>query len=243
MKAGCSAVALAALFQIDPAYPGQCSDLQPAQGRLGYQERSSPDRCEGIYKSLVAGEMELLSFLARPLSFDPQTDSLLTITTSKNVAPPGATIAVVGGALPLRVYCRLDADVNVGRSLKWPISQVVIPAGLSAADLGMVGWTSSSNERVLVPLDVYVEGTKTQPYPHPIITFRAPFDLDAFLWRIVDGNAQGAWNKISHDSTIRLGDAVEFAVDGPTGRIVRLDVAAKPTAGDWIRTRTLVLLP
>lgn len=243
MRAGWVAMALAALFKVEPAYPGQCSDLQPAQGKLGYQERSSPDRCEGIYKSLVAGEIELLSFLARPLSFDPQTDSPVIITASRNAAHVGSTISVVGRALPLRVYYRLDVDVGVGNSLKWPISEVVAPAGLSAADLGMVGWTLSSNERVLIPLDVYVEGTKTQPYPHPMITFRAPFDLDTFLWRIVDETGPGAWNKISQNTTIRLGDAVVFAVDGPTGQIVKLEVAAKPAAGDWIRTRTLVFLP
>src|SRR5215469_7010425 len=77
---GALAVTLALLAPM-PALAASCADLHPANGPMGYRERSAPDRCEGIYQSPVAGEiLELLSFVRHPIDFDPQVDKVLKIT-------------------------------------------------------------------------------------------------------------------------------------------------------------------
>lgn len=243
IKACWTALVLAALLGIEPAYAAPCSDLKPAQGKLGYQARSSPDRCEGIYQSLVAGEIELISFLRRPLSFNSQTDATIDIVVPRTTPGAGSSGFIVARALPLRVYYRLDASVKAGETLKWPISEVVSPAGLAPSDLGIVGSSLLSDGTVFFPLDVKPQGATVASYNSPVITFRAPVDLDTFSWRLVGDSAPTSWNKASQNMTIRMGDTISFPIDGPTGRIVTLDIAVKPTTGDYVRIQYRLFIP
>ncbi len=243
MKAYCAAYLIAGLLITEPASGGQCSDLQPADGKLGYHVRSNPDRCEGLYQSLVSGEIELLSFLRRQLAFNPQTDATLTILAPKTA--PGATspVSIVARALPLHVYYQLDASLAPDQTFQWPISTIIVPAGFAAADLGVVGSVLTPDGRVFLPLDVKPQSHVPELYNRPVITFRASQDLDTFQWRLVADDAAPPWNKASEGRTIRMGDAVSFPVDGPTGRVVLLDLAAKPTTADWTRIRIRLFIP
>jgi hypothetical protein len=224
------------------AYAASCTNLQPIQGELGYRERSGPERCEGLYRSLVAGEIELLSFVSSPMSFDPQKDDAVAISVPKIAMLGDLQISIVARALPLRVYYRMDALAKGGEVITWPISAVVAPAGLESADLGLVGSTLTSGGRVFLPISVSAAGSSTDLYPQPLITFRAPMDLDQFLWKI-EGADPSSWKRAPSYGTIRSGDPITFAIDGPRARPVTLEVAAKPTEGDWIRTRTMLLIP
>jgi hypothetical protein len=225
------------------AHAADCGNLMPVLGELGYGPRSGPVRCEGLYRSLVAGEIELLSFLVSPLSFDPQADKSVAIDVPKIASLGNASVAIVARALPLRVYYRMDASTKIGDTLTWPLATVVAPAGLDAADLGVIGFTQSTDGEVFIPLDVHVLGTTKGPNSRPTITFRAPMDLDLFEWKIDRPGVSPPWKKEEPNRTIRTGDAITFPIDGPTGQRITLEIAAKPTVGDWIRTKTMLFVP
>ena len=248
-------LALTALFiALAPslAMAGTCANLRPQDGPNGYRLRPSPNRCEGLYQSPVAGEsVELLSFVRHRIAFDPHTDKMLTIT-----APPfsaagaqalsGKPVAVVARALPLHVYYRMDAQVAAGGSLPWPIAEIVLPAGLEPGDLGVVGMVQGPNSECVRPhgrdglqasLQVAGHG------PVSVITFRAPSDLDSFRWSLHAEGAQPDFKQAGLGRTLRAGDPISITLEGPLGSVLTLEIAAKPTGSEYVRRRMQILLP
>jgi len=137
-------VALCVLPLAEPLAPAQnppCTGLEAVPGAMGYQHRSGSVRCEGLYRSPVAGEsLEFLSFVSRSISYDLRTDTILIVAVP-DVSQLGASeIAVRARALPLSAYYRMDTSVASAQAIEWPLSAVINPAGLQADSIGIVGW-------------------------------------------------------------------------------------------------------
>jgi hypothetical protein len=241
IKTGLLAAAFS-LLGVRMGVAGTCLDLPPVPGPMGYHERSGPDRCEGLYESPVAGQsLEILSFVRHPIVFDRHSQKILTVIAPGAEALGSKEIAIVARALPLRVYYRMDAQIPAGGSLAWPIGDVVIPAGLSGGDLGIVGLSEGSKGRILVPLDVAAVRTMS-PGTDYQLTLRAPTDLETFQWRLYDAGWVAAWRK-TVGQQLRAGDPIRITLDKMPGEVLTLDIAAKPAGGEYIRTRLQIFLP
>jgi hypothetical protein len=238
------------LFYLWPslALAATCADLPPADGSIGYRVRSAPTRCEGFYQSPVSGEiLELLSFVRHPITFDPHADKALTITAPSlsGTAAQGLgdkLVDVVGRALPLHVYYRMDAQLTPGKSLSWPIEDVVVPAGLAPSDLGLIGIMHGQDGPVFVPLDV-AASKPSAGSGGPIITFRPSANLDSLQWRLYSNSAPSAWKQVGEGRTLSAGEPVAIKLDGPPGELLTLEIAAKPGGSEYVRTRFQILLP
>jgi hypothetical protein len=188
-----------------------------------------------------------LSFVRHPITFEARTDKTLTIAVPSTGTLDTQTLAgrpasVVARALPLRVYYRMDAQVAPGESLLWPIAEVVVPAGLLPSDLGVVGMLEGPSGPIFIPVDV----ASAKPSPSrggPIVTFRASTDLDSLQWRLYTSGTSAEWKQAGGGRSFKTGDPISFALDGTPGSILTLEIAARPSGSDFIRTRMQVFLP
>lgn len=219
-------------------------NLSSSDVNFGYRHRPMPDRCEGLYSAPVAGEsLQLLSFLiGHP--FDPLPDHRLLITAPDVHALGAQRVTVVAHAIPHRVYYRMDFTVPSGGSVQWPLGAVVLPAGLKPADIGLVGSVQAADGSVYyVPLGLAAsESTASQNGSQPVIIFRTLVDSGSFLWRLYDPNGTATpWNK--HSQEIKAGEPIVVTVDPLAGKVMALDVAARPLDGDFIQIHLKVFRP
>jgi hypothetical protein len=219
-----------------------CRDLRPVEGALGYGPRRPPERCEGMYQSLISSDalLQLLSFTRGRITFDPYADRMVTIAAPDVSAldANARAIAVVAQALPPKVYYRLDAIVKSGGSLQWPIGEVIIPARLSASDLGLLGIVPRGSVSFYVPLSV-------QPAQHQLtMIFRAPVDLETFQWKIIVGDVTPpSWSAFRDGQPVLAGDRIDFQLNHRSSGLATLDIAAKPKSQEYIRTRYQIFIP
>jgi hypothetical protein len=220
------------------------SDLRPADDNFGYRHRPSPDRCEGLYSAPVAGEgLELLSYLIGHPASNPRVDNNLLII-APDVHPLGAArVLVVARALPLRVYYRMDTALPSGGSMHWPVSEVVLPAGLTPGNIGLIGKVQTDGTTVYVPLWLSPpEQDTSRPASQPVITFRATTDLESFQWRLyAAGDAAPAWNK--YGAVVRAGDPIGLTLSAPAGKVTTLYVAARPVGSPFIQQQYKIFHP
>jgi hypothetical protein len=233
------------LLAVDAALAQPCPiDLRPADGNFGYRHRATPDRCEGLYSAPVAGEaLEVLSFVTGRPGFDGQADRNLIISAPDVHVLSAHRVVVVARALPFRVYYRMDATIPSAGSMQWPVGEVVLPAGLDPRNIGLVGRVHAGDATIYVPLRLSVSNAETlQAAPRPIITFRAPIDLQSFQWRLYEvGGVASPWNK--YGLAIYAGDPIVLTLDAPAGRVMTLDVAARPEGSDFIQNRLKIFIP
>jgi hypothetical protein len=187
--------------------------------------------------------LEVLSFVIGRSPFDRQTDRNLLITAPDVHGLGGQQVVVVARALPLRVYYRMDAALPSGGSMQWPVGDVVLPAGLDPEKIGLIGSVQSADGNVYVPLRLSGSKTDASPgAPQPIITFRAPVDLDSFQWRLYEpGGTAPSWNRYAH--ALHAGDPIAVPLDAPVGKTMTLDVAARPAGGQFIQSRLKIFRP
>jgi hypothetical protein len=220
------------------------SDLRPADDNFGYRHRPSPDRCEGLYSAPVAGEgLELLSYVTGHPAFNPRVDNNLLIVAPDVHSLGAAQIQVVARALPLRVYYRMDTALPSGASMRWPVSEVVLPAGLSPGDIGLIGKVQTEGATVYVPLRLAApEQATARPASQPVIKFRATADLESFQWRLyAAGDAAPAWNK--YGAVVHAGDAIPVTLSAPPGKVMTLNVAARPVGSPFIQQQYKIFNP
>ncbi len=213
--------------------------LRPAEDNFGYRHRSAPDRCEGLYSAPVAGEgLEVLSFVIGRSAFDRNTNRNLIITAPDVQALGAREVAVIARALPLRVYYRMSAG-----PMQWPVGEVVLPAGLEPGNIGLVGRVKSGDESIYVPLRVSAsKPDPSQAAAQPMIIFRAPVDLQSFQWRLYEvGGTAPTWNKYA--PVVRAGDPIALTLATPLGKVMTLDVAARPVGSAFIQSRLKIFSP
>lgn len=185
----------------------------------------------------------MLSFVIGSPAFDRQTDRNLIITAPDVHALAAPQVAVVARALPLRVDYRLDATLPSAGSMQWPVGEVVLPAGLDPRDIGLVGSVQTGEGNIYVPLRLSTsKPDPSQAETQPMITFRAPVDLESFQWRLYEaGQTAPAWKR--YGPAVRAGDPIALTLDAPVGKVMTLDIAARPEGSAFIQSRFKIFRP
>ena len=228
-------VARAQAIRCDPLPP-------PESGRLAYQARGN--RCEGFYLAgYGAQSIELVSLTLGPIVFPLQAGITL------NVSAPGssATVHVRAVPKPPRMAYRMDAVLNPGAVLEWPVNDVLLPENISAGRIGVFGWKEGGQTRTYVPLRVVQGQSAAASAPAPLLTIRLSFDAELVKWRsaVLARDACAAFSEWK-DATTHGSDAgqpVEISLMRLEGGNC-LEVAAKAgTANRWITEPMRVELP
>lgn len=153
--------------------------VSPAVGNAGYQLRENGTRCEGFYDSDESRDGLTLAGLFIGTSQIP-TKSVIVVSS------PGITgnVSIRAIALSVTTFYRMDSILKEAGSLRWPLSEVVLPTHLNPSDLGIIGWISDAGEITYVPLKLnggVSPGAPQSTVVHLILSSSVP--LDRLLWR------------------------------------------------------------
>jgi hypothetical protein len=160
---------------------GPCPSLSPDRGPLGFRRRLGGDRCEGFFKSNVAGEALSVAFLMAGRF--PASAEVVEVSG----AAPGREINVRAVALPLGTYYRMDATVGPNRPLRWPLAEVVQASrSLKSTDLGLYGWIGDAARPTYVPVRAALPGAAPAADEPLRLGVRANVPLALLVYNVAD---------------------------------------------------------
>jgi hypothetical protein len=153
-----------------------CLNLTPvANPVIAYTLRGN--LCEGFYQASVsAGSLDLVSLLHGQLTFTPGQNTPLRIT-SPDVHQQAIHVQAVG--IPLRTYYRLDALLQPGGTLDWPLN-IVNGMSVRPDQIGLFGQLAN-DEGSYVPLAV--TGATAAPAAPLNLILRSSVDVSVVRWR------------------------------------------------------------
>ena len=177
------AVSCGLLTLVFPAYcqTAHCDPLpSPGSGQPAYQARGN--RCEGFYLAGYAAQsIELVSLTLGPITYPLQAGVTLRVST------PGSsgTVHVRAVPKPPRMSYRMDATLDAGSVLAWPVNDVLLPENISAGRIGVFGWKTDQKDRIYVPVLVTPsnQGATAPSGTSPLLTIRLSFDGELVKWR------------------------------------------------------------
>jgi hypothetical protein len=210
------------------------AQVHPLQGSpVQYKERGN--RCEGLYIAEVGSQkLDLVSFHWGALNYTLKPGQKLIVSV------PGVRVPVHvrAMAIPLGTYYRMDAVLQPGASLAWPVDDVLLPEQLNASRLGVYAFAQGPNSEVVYyPVRV---GTSTGGAndSHWVYTIRPSFDVQRVQWRaatVVGGNCSpfGAWQAVPN-SDVAAGQSFDLGSSGMAGQHC-IEVNAEGDSG-WSKT-------
>jgi len=127
-----------------------CDPLpSPGSGQPAYQARGN--RCEGFYLAGYAAQsIELVSLTLGPIAYTLRAGVTLRVSTPSN----SGTVHVRAVPKPPRMSYRMDANLDPGSVLTWPVDDVLLPENISASRIGVFGWKADQKDRIYVPVQV-----------------------------------------------------------------------------------------
>jgi hypothetical protein len=212
---------------------GPCDPtLRARPGALGYKQRD-PSRCEGLYRALTSGEIELISFARRLPSTTTGTKGRIEVDVPASPTSP-RRIAIRVSTLKEDVYYQLDAVTSSGATIGWPTSEVLDQVGLTSKDLGFLGWREVGREREFVPLGVKESASAAPGDASIVLVVRSALPLEWVKWRLYRLGEPAKQEKYSDvpGNAFPAGWPIEIRIPmGRTGSHV-VDVYAMPENRD-----------
>lgn len=170
-----------------PARSQLCDQrLEPLEGTdSGYRQRGN--RCEGLFESKIsAPRLDLVSLTVGRLQFAWQRDTSLSVEPPKEIGEP---IRLRAMAIPLGTFYQMDARLEGGASLRWPIREVLFPEELNDRRIGVLGWLDDGRRVPLhVPVVVQSAPAASSPNQDPAAVtaiLRSSVDVQFVSWRVL----------------------------------------------------------
>lgn len=208
----------------------QCFTLSPTDGETGYQPRGN--RCEGLYKSNVAGGLLVVSLLQGAL--DTAAGDVLSVAPSFN---PQISLNIRALPLSVSTHYRMDAIIRQGDELKWPTRDVLSRIPLQTSKLGVFGWYGGENDKVLVPVRVTREGASPSQGETTLIV-RSSINVTraAWRWSPAEGNACSSYNDPKEVNVVAFSGSrlIKIPLTGIDRSLICIEVRAKESNGDWL---------
>lgn len=239
------------LFQpaifFDHACAQSCDDrLRPVENwQIKYRQRDNDNRCEGYYRSNVStGTLEVVGVILGKLNF--KMDKAETLQISSPVVRD-RTINVRGVGIPLKTYYRMDAQINIGAELKWPIKDVIYHKKLSAKNIGIYGWIGEGSSMKYVPVRAVPSLIQMERSQSLSILFRSSVNVETVKWRIANiknGSVlpAGEW-KDAKKSNYKFGETIYLTLPQGNADEVLVEVAARDvSSGEWLKRVARVIV-
>lgn len=213
-----------------------CADLPPdPDAELAYRLRG--DLCEGLYVRDTAGplaELRLLSLTRGKIEFPWSEDTVLEVGRGPS---PSAPVRVRAQPLLRDLPYRMDAVLGPGELLRWPASEVLYPARLTADRLGVLAWPDGRTPPVYVP--VWVGEAPLELREAEIVALVGTSGPVGYLrWRTRRFSPErgrcespGEWVR-PEDRDREAGETIEIVLPGEGGEPFCLELHAREKGGD-----------
>lgn len=221
----------------------KCDSVRPLPGTSSaYKDRGN--RCEGLYVADVGSRsIDIVSFTSGGIRYDLNSKSPLKLS----VMGASAVVNVRAVAITPKTYYRMDARLQHGKPLVWPVTDVLLPEHLTDNRIGIFGWTGTEEGKTFVPVDVK-SGTAALARDQVILVAQTSFDADAIKWRWARTQGQacqtfGVWeDAISHPTMANSPTKVDFKKLPGGVDCVEL-VARSQVSNDWVTLKFRVEMP
>jgi hypothetical protein len=229
----------------------QCPDLTPSgSSKTAYSKRGN--RCEGFYTSKVsARSLDMVSLVKGKfhyyLNYLRYLD-VIEVSSAVNVHKPFHVRAV---GVPLKMYYRMDAHLEPGQTLKWPLQDVLYRKKIGSEKIGVFGWMGSEREKTYIPVSTIVRNPKTGKLQEGVVqddrirlVFRPSVDVKKVQWRISEWTGSGCkharpW-KDTYKRSYHSGQPVTIELTPPDLSEICFETAGwEASSGKWVKSNVL----
>lgn len=214
--------------------------LKPAPGAIGYTWRGN--RCEGFYESPIsAPALSVVSVLIGKIKYSLKDDAPLELEAPKCHDGP---ITVRALSLRPRTYYRMDAELNPGERLDWPVNDIIRRARLRPSVLGAYGFERKGKRTLYLPLRIYQAGKKSEGSADQVsIAVRTGTSLKTVKWRIIKKGAFVKQWRTAIKRPVAAQAVVRFDVPIERRGVTQIELAAQERATDsWSTLRVPLLM-
>ena len=224
----------------------KCDSVRPLpSSSSAYKNRGN--RCEGLYVADVGSRsIDIISFTVGTVRYDLNSKSELKVS-----APGSSPLANVRAvAITPKTYYRMDTFLQRGKTLVWPIKDVLLPEHLTDSRIGIFGWTGAESSKVFVPVKVATEAAKppTPVNEHVFLLTQTSFEADSIKWRWARAQGQGCsafgkWDDAIHNP-ITANSPVKIDFSKLSSGVNCIELAARSQmSNDWVTLKIRVELP
>jgi len=158
----------------------ECANLLPVENdKIKYKKHGN--RCEGFYISTVSSPaIEVVNITKGIFRFKKDRNEIIKLTCPE-IDEKKVQLRAVG--IPMKTYYRMDAEIDVGRILKWPVNDILIHTNMSSKKIGVYGWLKSKDGKIYyVPIQAS-SNTNTIANYSIWIFWRSSVDVVNVKWR------------------------------------------------------------
>ncbi|UCH95181.1 MAG: hypothetical protein JSV88_33735 [Candidatus Aminicenantes bacterium] len=215
-------------------------EIEPIKNlTLKYQKRDE-NRCEGFYSSLVSVEViDVVGVTKGDFYFETREDEILELS-SPLVNDRRIYIRAVG--IPLKVYYRMDAYLDAGQTMTWPMGDVAYLRELSSKDICVFGWTGDETDKIYIPV---AAASKLAPVTNDgqiHLYLRTSVDVKNVKWRAAGtciSLQEAAWED-APKSSCRAGKPIQIILPANGADELCLEVAAQnQKTAQWLKKKNI----
>jgi len=204
------------------------------------QYRARGNRCEGLYQSEVsAAVLDIVGVMDGVFQFALDPKEIIELSAPLSRKQPVAIRAV---GVPLKTYYRLDATLQPGETLTWPVNAVLLPQALASSKIGVFGWIGDEHQKTYIPVRATAALQPGADDGQIRLSLRASSTVSHVRWRagdIVNGASSGlsAW-QAAPKATYRPGEPIVILLPASASGELYVEVAAQNQHGEWLKPTT-----
>lgn len=193
---------------------------------LKYRERDN--RCEGLYGTGVSSRLEIVGLTQGQFQYKLNADDVIKIVSPIVIDQP-VNVRAVG--IPSATYYRMDALIEPGGTLVWPVADVLDVEKLPARNVGVFGWIGDRGIERYVPIAVTTTANPVNNDGQIRLTLRPGIDVKNVQWsvsEVVDDvcSQLGDRNKLQK-SLYREGQPIKIILPESDGGELCVEVKAQ----------------
>lgn len=171
--------------------------------------------------------------------FETREDEILELS-SPLINDRPIYIRAVG--VPLKVYYRMDAYLDAGQTLAWPMGDVVYLRKLSSKDICVFGWIGNETDKIYIPVAI---ASKLAPVTNDgkiRLYLRTSVDVKNVQWRVAVtcGGLREAPYKDAPKSSYRAGKSIQIILPEMGVEELCLEVAAQnQKTAQWLKKKNI----
>lgn len=213
--------------------------------------RKFNNRCEGFYSSQVSGlAITVMGFTLGGFDFKRDKTEVVEISLPYHA---DRNVHIQAKAIPVKTFYRMDADLDTGKKLCWPIQDIICSAtDLTSDQIGLCAWIKTNDrkindKKIFVPVRAESKTLGSQKDNRIRLTVQVSHDIGKFWWRItqaaIDGKKhESKWEKPEAGAgPIRMGEPIIILLPEKMSGPVDLELKARKKNTDYWYTNIVSL--
>ncbi|GAK57725.1 hypothetical protein U27_04692 [Candidatus Vecturithrix granuli] len=204
------------------------------------QYRARGNRCEGLYQSEVsAAVLDIVGVTDGAFQFALDSKEIIELSAPLSRKQP---IAIRAVGIPLKTYYRLDAALQPGETLIWPVNEVLLPQALASSKIGVFGWIGNEQQKTYIPVRTAATSQPGASDGKVRLYVRSSGEVNNVCWRagdMVNDVISGlcAWQP-TPKATYRPGEPIVILLPASASGELYVEITAQNQHGEWIKPTT-----